>query len=425
MIGGSSATPRSVALTLDFPPSYILGPMYLPTHARPKDLGLFALNPVAQLMLMVAWLLTSVLVGRAEAAEEAVADSVRKYRFLAKTAGDRKDYPAAIDYYRRFLELKPDDQRGHYRLGRVFYESRDLSSAWSSLDEALRLDSTHVNTNLVLFRVLNEQGIADSAALCLERVLAKRPADNANRRLLADQYRRRNCTQQALGHYTQLAANLPGDSELVEIISVLYEALGEAALALEWRQKLLTETAGVTAADQRESLDAMARLQEQIGDVDAAAATLLRLAQVDPVSGYAYYNRIAAMAETVDRNDLRQRGLEGMVQANPKDLDSVAILAEMRLTDGDLVAVRRLLTGGLGVDPKHSRLQLLNGDLLAREGAEDAAIAAFEIAKKDPSWERVAQQRIWNLRPPETEEERLKRAFFGGGEAQENTGDTK
>jgi len=203
--------------------------MYLPTHARPKDLGLFALNPVAQLMLMVAWLLTSVLVGRAEAAEEAVADSVRKYRFLAKTAGDRKDYPAAVDYYRRFLELKPDDQRGHYRLGRVFYESRDLSSAWSSLDEALRLDSTHVNTNLVLFRVLNEQGIADSAALCLERVLAKRPADNVNRRLLADQYRRRNCTQQALGHYTQLAANLPGDSELVEIISVLYEALGEAA----------------------------------------------------------------------------------------------------------------------------------------------------------------------------------------------------
>lgn len=368
-----------------------------------------------------ALVVACIFVWGAEAAQETVADSIRKYRFLAKTAGDRKDYPAAIDYYRRFLEFKPDDQRAHYRLGRVFYESRDSASARASLAAALKLDSTHVNTNLVLFRVLNEQGEADAAALCLERVLTRRPADNANRRQLADFYRRQNRPERALTHYTQLAAGLPGDAELAEIISVLYEGSGQAALALKWRQKLLADTSGVAAADQRESLDAMARLQEQMGDLDAAAETLLRLAQVDTVSGYAYYNRIATMAESAGRNELRQRGLEGMVQANPKDLDSVALLAEMRLTGGDRVAVRRLLNGGLGVDPKHSRLQLLNGDLLALEGAEDEAIAAFEIAKKDPSWERVAQQRIWNLRPPETEEEKLKRAFFGDGETEENT----
>ena len=135
-----------------------------------------------------------VFVWGAQAAEETVADSIRKYRFLAKTAGDRKDYPAAINYYQRFLEFKPDDQRARYWLGRVFYESRDMASARASLTAALRLDSTHVNTNLVLFRILNEQGEADGAALCLERVLTRRPADNANRRLLADLYRRQNRT---------------------------------------------------------------------------------------------------------------------------------------------------------------------------------------------------------------------------------------
>ena len=397
-------------------------PMHSPTPVQPRNLGFRTQKPVARLMLNAAVIaVTCVFVWRAEAAEETLADSIRKYRFLAKTAGDRKDYPAAIDYYRRFLEFKPDDQRAHYRLGRVFYESRDMVGARASLAEALRLDSTHVNTNLVLFRVLSEQGEADAAALCIERVLVMRPADNANRRLLADLYRRQNRTERALAHYTQLAASLPGDSELAEIISVLYEGLGQAVLALEWRQKLLADTSAVTAADRRESLDAMARLQEQTGDTDAAAETLLRLARVDSVSGYAYYNRIATLAETAGRNDLRQRGLEGMVQANPKDLHSVALLAEMRFTDGDRVAVRRLLNSGLGIDPKHSRLQLLNGDLLALEGAEEEAIKAFEIAKEDPSWERVAQQRIWNLRPPETEEEKLKRAFFGGGEPEEDT----
>ena len=142
---------------------------------------------------------------------------------------------------------------------------------------------------------------------------------------------------------------------------------------------------------------------------------------MDTVSRYAYFGRITSMAATANRNDLRQRGLEGMIRANPKDLESVAMLAEIRLNGGDRIAVRRLVHGGLKIDPKHSRLQLLNGDLLALEGAEDKAIAAFEIAKKDPSWERVAQQRIWNLRPPETEEEKLKRAFFGGDDANQDS----
>jgi hypothetical protein len=36
------------------------------------------------------------------------------------------------------------------------------------------------------------------------------------------------------------------------------------------------------------------------------------------------------------------------------------------------------------------------------------------MAMSDPAWERVAQQRIWKIHPPETEEEKLKREFFGG-----------
>ncbi len=373
-----------------------------------------------KLILPVVLLALLMFARRIEAVAIASEDSVRKYRFLAKTAGDRKDYPVAIQYYKRFLEFKPDDQRGHYYLGRVYYESRDYASARASLEEALRRDSTHVNTNLVLYHVLSKLGNV-SAALCLERVVKKRPGDNKNRRQLADLYRREGRGQQAISHYTQLAANLPGDTEVVEIISLLYEEAGEVSKALEWRRKL----AANQALDDRDrllkSLDAMARLLEEMGDLDAAAKTLFRLAEVDTVSRYAYFGRITSMAATANRNDLRQRGLEGMIRANPKDLESVAMLAEIRLNGGDRIAVRRLVHGGLKIDPKHSRLQLLNGDLLALEGAEDKAIAAFEIAKKDPSWERVAQQRIWNLRPPETEEEKLKRAFFGGDDANQDS----
>ena len=54
------------------------------------------------------------------------------------------------------------------------------------------------------------------------------------------------------------------------------------------------------------------------------------------------------------------------------------------------------------------------GDLQVVRGAEEDALASFAKAREDPEWESVAQQRIWQLRPPETEEEKLKREFFGG-----------
>ena len=68
---------------------------------------------------------------------------------------------------------------------------------------------------------------------------------------------------------------------------------------------------------------------------------------------------------------------------------------------------------GLALAPRHAHLQLLRGDIMVRRGDEEEAIEAYETALDDPDWRSVAQQRIWQLRPPETEEEKLKREFFG------------
>ncbi len=47
----------------------------------------------------------------------------------------------------------------------------------------------------------------------------------------------------------------------------------------------------------------------------------------------------------------------------------------------------------------------------AGQGDEEEAIAAYEQAMADQLWRDMAQQRIWQLRPPETED--AKREFFG------------
>ena len=108
-----------------------------------------------------------------------------------------------------------------------------------------------------------------------------------------------------------------------------------------------------------------------------------------------------------------------MVEADPKDLKSIAELVEWHQSHGEFASAKEWLRRGLKVNPEDAHLLLLKGDNLVKEGDEEGAIAAFEKAKADPTWEKVAQQRIWQLRPPETEEEKLKRQFFGGEETQE------
>lgn len=357
---------------------------------------------------------------RANENEVAIADSIRKYKYYAKTARQNKEYDRAIGYYTTVLQYSPQELQAAYFLGQLYYkEKKDLDNARIALRRAVSIDSLHLNSNRLLYTIYQAVGEADSAALSLERVLRKKP-DAANRRKLADLYRRGGHNERAIVHYKQLVEaereDTTGveDAELIEILAVLHQELGQVVQALKWR-KLQVE-GGTGAADQLESI---VELKLEVGDVEGAYDTLLELAKVDSQNAYSYYNQIASIASEEGDDTWRFEGLKGMVEADPKDLKSIAELVEWHQGRGEFASAKERLRRGLKVNPEDAHLLLLKGDNLVREGDEEGAIAAFEKAKADPAWEKVAQQRIWQLRPPETEEEKLKRQFFGGEEAQE------
>lgn len=472
-------------------------------------------------MARPSWLFSSVfaigslfLLGRAWATEESVADSVRKYRFLAKSARDKGEFAEAVGFYREYLKYMPQDPKALFYLGESSFRAGDQPGAKSALGQVLLLDSLHVNANLALYNVymrdesladslqLNAGAAADSAAQCLERVLRARPDDAGKRRSLADLYRRLDRLDEAIPHYERLVADLtksPTDSagseiaragqedlakasteaakemaeakselaaaaagqsqavqematakeeltaaapaeaqaavaleeaqaaasaaeveSLIELVAVLYEEKGDPAQALAWRQRLVG--AGRATSDDAarlEELETMLRLQVQTGDIAAAMKTLRELAVADSANGYSYYSRLATLAEQAGDQRARQRAWEGMARANPRDLETVALLVEAYLGQGSVGLAEQWLDRGLRANSRDAHLQLLRGDLLVRRGDQEGAIAAFELAKADRRWEGVAQQRIWELRPPETAEEKLKREFFGKAKATE------
>ncbi len=361
-----------------------------------------------------------VLGAEAEAEEIAIADSIRKYKYYAKTARTNKEYDRAIGYYTTVLQYSPQELTAAYFLGQLYYqEKKDLDNARIALRRAVSIDSLHLNSNRLLYTIYQAVGEADSAALSLERALLKKP-DAADRRKLADLYRREGRNERAIVHYEQLVEAERKDTtgveeaELIEILAVLHQELGQLEQALAWRKRQVE--GGTGGADQLESI---VELKLEVGDAAGAYETLLELAKVDSQNAYSYYNRVASIASEAGNDSMYVEGLKGMVEADPKDVKSIAELVEWHQSRGELAAAKAWLGRGLKVNPKDAHLLLLKGDNLVRQGDEEGAIAAFEKAKADPAWEKVAQQRIWQLRPPETEEEKLKRQFFGGEEAQE------
>ena len=391
-------------------------------------------------LMRALWLVICALVwgadARANENEVAIADSIRKYKYYAKTARQNKEYDRAIGYYTTVLQYSPQELTAAYFLGQLYFkEKKDLDNARIALSRAVSIDSLHLNSNRLLYTIYQAVGEADSAALSLERVLLKKP-NAADRRKLADLYRREGRNERAVVHYEQLVeADTTGveDAELLEILAVLHQELGQVDQVLEWRERQLDQVlewrerqveGGAGGADQFNAKavalkESIVELKLEIGDVEGAYDTLSELAKVDSQNAYSYYNRIASIASEEGDDSMRVEGLKGMVEADPKDLKSIAELVEWHQGRGEFASAKAWLERGLKVNSEDAHLLLLKGDNLVREDDEEGAIAAFEKAKADPAWEKVAQQRIWQLRPPETEEEKLKRQFFGGEEAQE------
>lgn len=347
----------------------------------------------------------------------AVSDSIQKYRFLGKDAREKDEHAAVVRYYGELAKYDPGYRPAHYYMGRAYLALGKSAEAKRSLLASSALDSTHVNTALSLYDVYKTEDAPDSAWVYLSRLLRDKPDDAKYleyRRHVADLFRRQGDLEAAIGHYAALAESpalsLPAHEELLELLAVLCSDRGDAAAALKWRQRLVA----VGGTPRPESLSEMADLQIQMKDFAGAHQTLRALARADSAGRYAIYHRIADLGDLGADRAVRLEGLEGMARAQPQDLETVIQIVQFHLSGADLGAAGEWIDRGLKASPAHAQLQLLSGDLLDREGSPDAAVAAYERAMTDPDWAQIAQQRIWKIRPPETEEEKLKRAFFGG-----------
>ena len=354
-----------------------------------------------------------------EAGGVVAADSVRKYRFLGKTARDKKEFDAALGYYGKVLRYKPADLKAHFFSALILIGKGHIPLAKKHLFACIEFDSLHVNSNVLLTQLYIRAEQPDSAWIFLDPVLSAKPGVakyHQFRRQIADAYRIIGDKSAAITHYTALVEHGDADGKLYDLLSELHQASGDMETALGWSSRALSSPGG-SKSNTVGRLNRMLNLQVASGERSAAYHTIKQLTKSDSINRYHYFSRLENLAREAGDRARQREGLEGMVVSQPQDLELLSTLVEFHLREADLDAASTWLTRGINVDSQNGHLRLLEGELLVLRGDEEAAIVAFEKARQDPNWEAVAQQRIWKLRPPETEEEKLKRAFFGSSTA--------
>ena len=75
----------------------------------------------------------------------------------------------AVSQLRKCIELRDDDARVHYQLGKTLAESGEIEGAKSALDNAVRLDPELKEAHLELGRLYSRQGLTERARRALKR----------------------------------------------------------------------------------------------------------------------------------------------------------------------------------------------------------------------------------------------------------------
>ncbi len=332
-----------------------------------------------------------------------------------------------------------------------FKDIGNVEEAHRNYDRSIAFNDSVYQVHYSYADFLNKQGLKDEARREYRYVLALNPDHFNSAVMLAHFYTETAHYDSALTMYEIMHRLKPEKTELLISIISLNEYLKRPQKALDGYESLLQQDAlkddmplkagklAVSLKDWPRAIEFGNYLLKQVPDSKEAAAILTNAyiatgeehkafdiiaerAQQDEID----FDCLAAIEKKArDNNDnafLRDI-LDLKLQAVKNDTGIHGELAEICLRAGENTKAQEYISCGLDIDPEDGKLNILRGNILENEGKEDEAIKAYTVALKDKDWQDDAQQFIWRLRPPKSEEEKAEMEFFKRGKTQNRSVD--
>ncbi len=354
--------------------------------------------------------------GNTESFASAEVDSVleaNKHYSFAKEYDKNRMYEDAILQYQKSLSFRADNPNVHYDLANLLYRLERYQEAQQQCFQCLQIDSTFVLAHYLLALLWYEAANYDSAIIEFEKTMALDSSYTQIHRTLADLYSYKGLTEKALQQYLRAAEVGWSSSQEENFQTLLY--LGN----LFANRGFLAEAIscyryGLTFKKDEQLLEKLARLQLESGFYRGALDSYLSLAQTDTTNDRLFL-KIADISVKLGATDRAIFALEKLAALRPTDPEPLSHLAEIYLQQGEFETAKTYIDRGLAVDQDNPHLYVLKGEYHKNKGAKKVALTYFKKALSDPTWGKYAQRMIWEIQPPLTEEEKLKREFFGRG----------
>ena len=350
----------------------------------------------------------------AEVTEEDSLYNAKKHFSFAVQHKNNEDFELAFEQYKLSISYVDTVYQVHFSFADLLLKmGRPLEARMEYLT-SLMLNPSHSKSASMLAKMYYESAEFDSALVMYEIMYRLEPE---NMEILAGIANLRDY----LGIKTEA---LEAYEKLIEQDKVSYENLMRAsslALSMDEFEKAHSFLSIV--------------LEKHPDDLDALKnAASASLAMNDPVSASQHLRRIAETDSTdisslTKLEDIYRRlndtsnliwALELHHDVSPQDCVIIGELGEMFFREGKIKKGLEYLEKGIEISPGDGKLRILMGEYFRSRGETEKALREYEIALQDSKWRASAQEFIWQIQPPETEEEKAEREFFNSGKTRQN-----
>ncbi|MCK4590363.1 MAG: tetratricopeptide repeat protein [Candidatus Latescibacteria bacterium] len=365
-------------------------------------------------------LFTTTVDGRTESVAPAEVDSVleaKRHHSFAKEYDKNRMYEDAILQYQKSLSFKIDNPNVHYDLANLLYRLKRYREAQQQCLQCLQVDSTFVFAHYLLGLLWYEVANYDSAIVEFEKTIALDPSYTQIHRTLANLYSYKGLDGKALQQYLRTAE--VGDNSSREEEFQLFLHLGNLLANRDFLSEAIScYRHSLTFRKDEQLLQKLARLQLENGLYRGALDSYLALTEGN-ITDDQLFLKIADISVKLGAINQAILALKKLAILRPTDPEPLSHLAEIYLQQGQLGTAKTYIDRGLAIDQDNPRLYVLKGEYHKKKGAKKIALICFKKALSDPTWGKYAQRMIWEIQPPLTEEEKLKREFFSRGKRKE------
>jgi tetratricopeptide (TPR) repeat protein len=246
-------------------------------------------------------------------------DDLEVHGLLADIYSKQRDFSSAISSYKKIIELDSDNDGAYFGMGAVYIKMMNWKEAISPLEKAVQLNPEHIDAHFQIAKAHHELKEFDKAADAYKKFIASNPIQPF------EAYNNLGRCQMELEQYT------------------------EAIISFQEALKGNPDDVNITYK--------MAQSYEKAGQLDQAAETYYKLAEITPEDARVYYNTVINMYNSAKMPDKAAEAANKMVELNPNDSDALFnlgfMLVQMKKYEEAIEALDRVIALNPGMEYAH------------------------------------------------------------------------